>query len=382
MKKFLFMPSVLFLIVWSVTFCLYELGLTSNLTALSTAAMLFFLMNMVVGVVTTLMFTPAVLRRLGAAQDPGRSFIENRTVIGLFFVWLLMLVPDIIYSGGIPLIMTMQGSANYTQFGIPTYHGFVNLIFFLLFPSVYISWMRTKQGKFIFILLVMTVWEIVALRRGILMGGLVELFVVYAYYARISVRSFVLLVFLGIFVVVGFGYVGDLRGVDNPYAYLWVGGDGNILSLLPSGFTWFYVYVTAGMSNLFYNVSDIIPSYDLTSFSDIFPSVVRGVLFPDIGFHDQMSLVDENANVSTMYELLLPDLGFLSVMVVFVMLCLFNLSYVQFLNGKRFLAFSYLIAMQCVAFSIFYNLFFIQTYMLLFFAAMFFGFLSGRRFQG
>ncbi|EER7477996.1 O45 family O-antigen polymerase, partial [Escherichia coli] len=209
-------------------------------------------------------------------------------------------------------------------------------------------------------------------RRGILMSGLVEIFFLFFIYKKFTKKMFIYTVFSVITIVLLFGAVGDIRGAENPYQYL-LSPEGQFLSSLPSGFTWFYVYVTAGLANLAYNFAHIVPVYDFTSFQDLFPSVIRNLIYSDLGFHDTMELVDDNANVSTMFEKLMPDLGIAgSLIVVTCLLLLFSIAYKNLLKSYHYSLFPYAIAMQCAIFSGFYNLFFIQTYFLLFIVTLVF----------
>lgn len=289
-----------------------------------------------------------------------------------------MLVPDIIHAGSIPLLMSIRGDGNYTHFGIPTYHGFVNLVFFIVFPTIFFYAWKTKSLFFKVSFVLMIIWEIIALRRGILLGGIIEVIFVYLLYSRLNMKLVFKFLIVLVAVVLLFGYAGDLRGVKNPYSYL-INNNFPILEVLPSGFTWFYVYLTSGLSNLSFNIAEIVPVFDLTSFQDLFPSVIRNKIYGDLGFHDSMALVDSNTNVSTMYELLYPDIGIWSLLVLFIMLFIFNVAFLGFLRGRRAAVYGYLIACQSVVFSIFYNLFFIQTYFLLFFVALFFSYIRIRK---
>ncbi|MGC6387336.1 O-antigen polymerase [Ewingella sp. S1.OA.A_B6] len=363
MSIFLLSPGFIYASVWLFTFSLYSLGLTTNTIAISDNVAFFIMANVFLGLLFSLLFI-----RNGSVSSIAlsKTMPTAKSTKIMFIIWCVAVIPDVIVAGGIPMLMQLRGGYNYTEFGIPTYHGFVNMIFLFVFPAIYYQYICSKNKKLILILLGMCIWEMLVFRRGIIMSGLVEVSLVYFLHKRLTLNVFLKVFTALVLIIFLFGAVGDVRGAENPYSYLITDKD-SVLNFLPSGFTWFYVYITAGMANLTYNFSHIIPVFDFTSFQDLFPSVIRNIIYPDLGFHDSMKLIDSNANVSTMFEKLLPDLGiFGSLMVVFLMLSLFSYAYQNLLKSYRFSIYPYAVAMQCVIFSGFYNLFFIQTYFLLF----------------
>lgn len=363
MSIFLLSPGFIYAVMWLFTIFLYSLGLTTNISPMSSEVVLFLLINISLGFIFALPFF-----RIGTINSVRMKEImpTYKVTKRWFFIWCIAIIPDVIVAGGIPMLLQLKGGYNYTDFGIPTYHGIVNMVFLFVFPSVFYHFLLNRKKTLLLILLFMCVWEILVFRRGILMSGLVELFFLYFIYKRITAKVLISIFSILIVIVLLFGVVGDIRGAENPYKYL-LSTNGEILTDLPSGFTWFYVYITAGLANLTYNLPHITPVYDFSSFQDLFPSVIRNLIYTDLGFHDSMILVDANANVSTMFEKLIPDLGITgSICVVVIMLCLFSIAYNNLLKSYRYSIYSYTIAIQCVIFSGFYNLFFIQTYFLLF----------------
>lgn len=363
MSIFLMSPGFVYAAIWLFTILLYSLGLTTNISPVSNEMAVFLAINVLLGLFFALPFiTPGSINRV-RLKDIMPSW--RATKIWLV-IWCFAIIPDVVVAGGIPMIMQFRGGYNYTDFGIPTYHGIVNMLFLFVFPSLYYHFLLSRRKIILLILLMMSIWEMMVFRRGILMSGVVEIFFLFFIYKRLTKKVFILASLSVLAVVVLFGAVGDIRGAENPYQYL-LSPQGQFLASLPSGFTWFYVYVTAGLANLAYNFSHIVPVYDFTSFQDLFPSIIRNLIYSDLGFHDSMPLVDDNANVSTMFEKLMPDLGIAgSLATVTCLLLFFSIAYKNLLKSYRFSLFPYAVAMQCVIFSGFYNLFFIQTYFLLF----------------
>lgn len=90
-------------------------------------------------------------------------------------IWCFVIIPDVVAAGGIPMIMQFRGGYNYTEFGIPTYHGIVNMLFLLFFRHCIIIFFYQRK-IILLIILLMSIWEMLVFRRGILMSGLVEIF--------------------------------------------------------------------------------------------------------------------------------------------------------------------------------------------------------------
>lgn len=363
MSIFFMSPGFVYAAIWLLTILLYSLGLTNNISPISNEMAAFLSINVLLGLIFSLPFiTPGNISRV-RLKDIMPSWYATKIWL---VVWCFAIIPDVVVAGGIPMIMQFRGGYNYTEFGIPTYHGIVNMLFLFVFPSLYYHFLFSRRKIILLILLMMSIWEMLVFRRGILMSGVVEVFFLFFIYKRLTTKVFIFASLSVFAIVLLFGAVGDIRGAENPYKYL-LSPQGQFLANLPSGFTWFYVYVTAGLANLSYNFSHIVPVYDFTSFQDLFPSVIRNLIYSDLGFHDTMTLVDDNANVSTMFEKLMPDLGIAgSLIVVTFLLLFFSIAYKNLLKSYRYSLFPYIIAMQCVIFSGFYNLFFIQTYFLLF----------------
>ncbi|XUV83311.1 O-antigen polymerase [Enterobacter sp. TMH.L2] len=363
MSILLLSPGFIYAAVWLFTIGLYSLGLTTNISPITTDMAIFLMINVLLGLLFAIPFC-----RQGSINNVSLKGVMPswRATRLWLIIWCFAIIPDVVVAGGIPMIMQLRGGYNYTEFGIPTYHGIVNMLFLFVFPSLYYHFLLSKRKKILLILFLMCIWEMLVFRRGILMSGIVEVFFLYFIYRRLTKKVFVVTALFVVAIVLLFGAVGDVRGAANPYQYL-LSANGKFLADLPSGFTWFYVYVTAGLANLAYNFSHIVPAYDFASFQDLFPSVIRNLIYSDLGFHDSMTLVDDNANVSTMFEKLMPDLGVAgSLIVVTCLLLLFTIAYKNLLKSYRYSLFPYAIAVQCAIFSGFYNLFFIQTYFLLF----------------
>ncbi|WP_114827026.1 O-antigen polymerase, partial [Vibrio cholerae] len=129
---------------------------------------------------------------------------------------------------------------------------------------------------------------------------------------------------------------------------------------IPTGFLWVYVYLTAGVSNLFYNLPALEPTYSFDySFSNMLPTIVRD-FFNISGRNDLFIFVDHNLNTSTIYAGFTSDFwilgGFVMVMFIQFLSCI---AYRIANRGRPWGVFSYSVFFQILLFSIFYDMFFL-----------------------
>jgi len=172
-----------------------------------------------------------------------------------------------------------------------------------------------------------------------------------------AVIAVILSAFAAVFL---FGYVGDLRQTENPFFYLVKPDFVEFFSAMPSGFLWFYVYLTSGMSNLFYNIETVEPAYSFGySFYNMLPSAVKIWLGLE-GRNDLFVFVDNNLNAATFYSGYISDFGVLGAFFIATIVQFFCcVAYVLAKKGKPWGVLSYAVAFQILIFSIFYDLFFI-----------------------
>ncbi|EER7475198.1 O45 family O-antigen polymerase, partial [Escherichia coli] len=120
MSIFLMSPGFVYASIWLFTIILYSLGLTTNISPLSNEMVVFLSINVTLGLIFSLPFiTPGSINRvrLDEIMPSWRA-----TKIWLI-IWCFVIIPDVVAAGGIPMIMQFRGGYNYTEFGIPTYHG-------------------------------------------------------------------------------------------------------------------------------------------------------------------------------------------------------------------------------------------------------------------
>ena len=267
---------------------------------------------------------------------------------------------EIYYSGGFPLYWALVGIPKlYTEFGVPSFHGIMNALYLQLLTMLFYLYLCKPENKNIYLvfILLMFSWPVMMLGRGILVSAIIQMSCIYFMLNKVKSSHLIMMLFTCLTVVIVFGMLGDMRQTVNPFAYL-IRDNHSLLHELPSGFLWFYVYLTAGLSNLFHNIDIINPSYiPQFSFSNMLPTVVRSAFEIDPR-NDAFIFVDANLNTSTAYAGFVSDFGAVGGVVFFAVIhTILCYIYKMALHGKPWCIFAYAVVVQIIAFSIFYDMF-------------------------
>lgn len=363
-------PAFIYVSMWSLVLVLYFFGLTTNLVPPSVVGLLVILMNMVSVVLLYFLlksrtsFEPANEHRAIFYVEMVSKFLRL-----VFCIWLLGTVFEVYYSGGVPLYWRMAGiNKLYTEFGVPSLHGVMNACYLQMLSMATYLVVKTKSRWLVVGILALLLWPVLMLGRGILLSGLIQVVCVSLLLTKVSYKKVLTLIMVALSVVVVFGYLGDMRQTSNPFSYLVSGTSAEVFEALPSGFLWFYVYLTAGLSNFFHNVDIVNPAWSVSySMSNMLPSVVKDFFGLDAR-NDLFTFVDRNLNTSTIYAGFVSDVGALGGFIFvgaiqLVCCCIYNAS----LKGKPWGIFAYSVAFQILVFSIFYDMFFLLPTLFQFF---------------
>lgn len=377
-------PAFVYIAMWSLVLLLYFLDLTTNLVSPSAVGLMVIIMNMV-----SILLLYVLLKGRKKIEVPGGTETDfyinvvSRFLTLLCVAWFVGTSFEIYYSGGVPLYWRLVGvNKLYTEFGVPSLHGVMNACYLqVLSMATYLA-IKKRSRKMLILILLLLLWPVLMLGRGILLSGLIQVVCVALLLTRVSFKKILSLAVVALAVVVIFGYLGDMRQTSNPFAYLVSGQSGEVFDALPSGFLWFYVYLTAGLSNFFHNVDTVIPNWSVSySMSNMLPSIVK-VYFELDARNDLFTFVDNNLNTSTIYAGFVSDAGPLGgfifvALIQLVCCCVYKVS----LRGRPWGIFAYSVAFQILVFSIFYDMFFLLPTLFQFFICcslyVFAGFRSG-----
>lgn len=355
-------PVLIYWLVWGGVLFLYLLNATSNLVPINPMGVGLILLNMVsmlmLGTVLSLIYKDD--------QNRGEHYLKHYPSARiyfkfLFFLWVVGTVIEIYLQRGFPFLWFLVGDSRiYTDFGLPSFHGVMNALYLQSVTVLTFLYLSKPRKLVAFIIILLLFWPLMMFARGILLSALIQVAAVYFVMRRLGVRAILIAMIFSIVAVVLFGYVGDMRQVANPFSPLVRPTYIELFSSLPSGFLWFYVYLTSGLSNLFYNIEILEPSY---SFSHTFYNLVPNAIKLWAGFsprNDLFVLVDDGLNASTYYAAYISDFGlfgaFLTAVFVQAYCCV---TYFLARTGRSWGVFSYAVSLQVLMFSIFYDLFFL-----------------------
>ncbi|WLG30238.1 O-antigen polymerase [Pseudomonas lurida] len=366
-------PVFIFCSVWGGVFFLYCLNATTNLVPVSAVGMTMIIMNMMSILLISLLLGSA-LRKPGVETCEKYQAGVKIYLKTLFWIWLAGTCFEIYIQRGFPLYWNYVGDGRlYTDFGIPSFHGIMNAMYLQVITALaYLYFLRPRFSIICFILLLLC-WPIMMLGRGILLSAIIQMVAVFFAMRTLSVRVVLTLVVSAITAIFLFGYVGDLRQVLNPFSYLVSKDYVGFFSGLPSGFLWFYVYLTSGMSNLFYNVDTVQPAYSFGySFYNLIPSALKVWIGLD-GRSDLFVFVDPNLNAATFYAGFVSDFGAIGAFFIvgFIQFCC-CFTYAVARKGRPWGILAYAVALQILIFSIFYDMFFLLPILFQFVLAMIF----------
>ena len=354
-------PVFVYNSAWVLVLGLYSLGLTSNLVEVSGIGLLIIVLNMLGICVISLLLSGGRQRRIENDQDDLYVSTVRPFLKFCLAIWGMGTAFEVYVGHGFPLLWKFIGDTRlYTEFGIPSLHGVLNAFYLQALSMVAFLYFKLKQKRWLLLGAVLLCWPVAMLGRGILLSGLLQMTCVFLLVTKMSMKRLIMLGLAGLLVIVIFGVLGDMRQTENPFSYLVTGDAAKFFEGMPSGFLWFYVYLTAGLSNFFHNVDTVAPTWGISySLSNMLPSVVRSYLALDPR-NDLFDFVDPNLNTSTIYAGSVSDFGpmggFIAVSVVqFVCCYVYSLT----LKGKPWGIFAYTVAFQILIFSIFYDMFFL-----------------------
>jgi oligosaccharide repeat unit polymerase len=374
-------PALIYTIVWILALTLAFLRLTTNLDSINGSTLFLILSNCASFWLLYALFSASNTSHPSMRPSQISPVVMEslmRFVKRLLFFWLVGVVVTISYQEGLPLLWAFnQSDQNYIDFGIPTLHGLLNSIYMFSFTALFLDYLVRRNRTSLYLLLVLFVWVVLAFARSVLLGVICQSVGIYLLLHGISAKALLKLVPLMMVVVILFGAIGEYRGTGNQLMDLVEDPYYEAFQRVPSGFLWFYVYLTAPLSNLNYNVDTVQPDYTpYYSVANLFPTVIREKLFSE-GFvrGDDFVLVNDGLNVSTWYAGYVSDFG-MGISIVIVAFIQFAIL-VFYFHAKRYSVWAiigYSVLFQCIVFSVFYNLLSSQVYILQLLFAMYFGF--------
>lgn len=368
-------PAVVFCGVWGMTLGLISLQMTTQLVPMAPAALWMIGGNMAF-IILLAVILHRVVPRHTQPISPADLFLLDQFISKLRLIWIVGSLFEIVASGGLPLqwaLMENVAGRNYTDFGIPSFHGIMNALYLQMMSAYFLAWQlqgeKTQRNLFFLFLL----WPIMMLGRGIFLSVVIQCLGILLLIRVVNARTITIVTLIALANIVLFGIIGNVRGTSNPFDYLVDEKWRWFFKAVPAGFLWVYIYVTSGLNNIFFNADNLEPLWQFqNTFSKLIPSFIWNIM----GMArqaDNLTFADANLNVSTMYAGIVSDFGTFGGF-IFGCIILFFSSLV-FVYTKKHLIWAmlaYCVVFQGLVFSVFYDMFLLlPTIMQLVIAAAF-----------
>jgi oligosaccharide repeat unit polymerase len=199
-------------------------------------------------------------------------------------------------------------------------------------------------------------WSIIVITRQLMMVFLLEATVIYCTYRSVKVKRLVS-AFLSLFgLVYLFGVVGDLRSGAASFLAL-AQPSSSYPEWLPSGFLWFYMYLSTPVNNLLYTFHTTQPLYDWrfpNTLSQLLPTVIRKIFFSSAELAaSNGDLVTGAFNVSTAFAGPFQDFGLCGVLFISFLMSVISGVYWRKHSFRDRLC--YAVLCQCLLLTVFYD---------------------------
>ena len=370
-------PAHIYMLVWTTTLFFFLLELTANIQELKYQTLFLIIGNIIsFYLVIYYLANGRPIRRISLNREDVNLITLRSFAKKLLVFWFFGSLVDIYFSGGLPLIWSLSGTVgkNYTDFGIPSFHGVVNACYLLGSTCFFLEYLLTRNKKMLIFIIVLMCWPILMLGRGVLISLLMQFLSIYIILFTLSLKKLLKFFGFGLACIFFFGVVGDVRGDGNPFGYLVKSSSAWIFNNLPSGFLWVYLYLTTGINNINANIDVISPTYiPIDSVSNLIPSAMRDI-YSEYNRSDSLVLVDNKLNTSSFYAGYLSDFGAIGAFIVVIFLQLVW-AYFFLLSQKKEVSaiLTYAIVLQCILLSVFYDLFMLLPYLFQIFIAQLYG---------
>lgn len=359
-------PILLFVLIWLFVLYIYSKGYSLILTSLSTETFIYVLL-VCLFFILSYYFTIAFFYKKTVIALNNVYYQNNKIhkrLYRVFLVWAILTLVEIQYFKGLPLLSIFGFGGNssvYTEWGIPSLHGFLNSMIILLSNYFFYFFIKKREKKYLYFFLLCVCWPILLVTRQMLMSMIIQAVFIYILINNIKVKSILYYLLFTFLVVFIFGLVGDFRSGSSAFIELVQPSD-DYPSWLPSGFLWVYVYMVSPLSNVNFNIHKYPNfNFDLTPLiSPLFPSFIREKYF-SLNNQFNFQLVNDSLNVSTMFPTYLASFGYFGSLIFYFIIGIFiSIAFLKFNknNANVFWVFFLAIVFHNLLFSVFVDFFF------------------------
>lgn len=340
MRLFFLNPFYMFASVFLFGIILFQLNLSElyvnvDGAAIQSTVLLIIFFSFVAGWIYKLKFKKYIID-----STPNDSTKFNVIAVCTFIIMGIAL--EIYAAGLVPIMMVLQGSSYYYRdFGIASFH-----VFFLSYisASAIVGFERyllfgTKKNLLITFLGVF--FSVLIVNRAAMLMILVPCFYLYlSHNKQKKALAYILLLFLG--VIIAFGYSGDKRMRSSGYTderpiFNVAKIDSTVLDVLPSGFTWFYIYISSPYANLLNQERN--PKYGRGAIDDfinvaILPDFISKRIDSTVRVRYPVVLIQPQLTVTTGFGWAVSTFGILGILLTYIYVC-FLIVMFTFMNRKQ-----------------------------------------------
>lgn len=362
MRSFYLNSFFMFSFSFILAIALYYIGLSDlynhlyyEEAAISVFSVVFF--SLIIG-----FFCKSKINKYIANSSPDNSSRTNVFIVSSFIIIGILL--EIGVSGGIPLLYVITGKTyNYKEFGIASFHVFL-LSYISAAAIVGFERYSIFGGKRnIFLTILGVLFTVVIVNRAATLMILIPCFLIYlSHNEKLKPKLIILSLFLC--VVVSFGYIGDSRMKSSGYSddapiFRLTKIDNSVMKALPSGFTWFYVYISSPYANLLNQGYNTRKGHgelmDLINIA-ILPDFISKRLDDNVRGKFPVLLITDELTAATGFSWGVSAYGTIAIFIIFLYMC-FIICFFTYVNRRRYIRSITAILSTTSALMIFDNMF-------------------------
>lgn len=350
-------PILAFILIWAIVLYMYSLHLSGVLLKLDSATAMYILLVLAVLLISLFFVTFLFWKK----SFKNNFYFEDKNTKSkiriLVFIWAIFSLLEIILFKGLP-VFSFFGiySIPYTEWGIPSLHGFLNAIIIIVSNYQLFYYYRTKKKVYLFYFFCCLIWPILLVTRQMLLSMLLQALIFTLIYKSVRLQTVIrIAVFFLVFIIV-FGIIGDFRSGADSFMSLAQPTE-NYPEWLPSGFLWVYIYITTPINNINYNILKFsnFNFHPSLLYANIFPSFIRNyIIKSDQGVNYE--LVNENLNVSSFFINYLDAFGYYGSLFYFFIFGLI-ISFIYFKTKSRKSNISWVFVLTVIVHNIIFSVF-------------------------
>ena len=294
--------------------------------------------------------------------------------------WLLIFITtgnilDFAYQREIPLfsILNKITVENYGTFGIPTFGVFILTFGSFITLYFFYCYLVKREKKYLWACIYLFIFPLLIFSRGAILLNLSNMLFLYFFTTKGNkIKIYSKIVVFLLVVLLGFGYLGNLRTsnqldkegeLGDVILELGQAKPSFVQSPVPAPFFWSYIYISSPLANLQYCINTTQPVYTVKSFFEyfnyelIFDSISKriGGIF-DLE-RKPNNLMVPYLTVSTIYASSYTDLGWIGMALTFFALMSVSIIYLVILKpANPFFPLGLAILNTLILFSIFDNM--------------------------